>query len=184
MSDRCILALVGMPGTGKSQAALFFQNKNIPIIRFGNLTDETMKEKGLQPTPENERIVREQLRKELGMAAYAIAAKPKIEEASKANTIVVLDGLYSWEEYTFLKQYFPNLLLVHIFSRPDHRYERLATRKIRPLNHQEANQRDIFEIENLNKAGPIAMANYVIFNEGTVEDLYKKLEELLTKIQI
>ncbi len=184
MSLKYIIALVGMPGTGKSQAALFFQNKNIPIVRFGDLTDETLKEKGLPSTPENERIVREQLRKELGMAAYAIYAKPKIEEASKANAIVVLDGLYSWEEYAFLKKYFPNLLLIHIFARPEHRYERLAIRKIRPLNHQEAIQRDIFEIENLNKAGPIAMANYVIFNESTVEDLYKKLEELLTKLQI
>ena len=184
MSSRYIIALVGMPGTGKSQAALFFKNKNIPIVRFGDLTDETMKEKGLPSTPVNERIVREQLRKELGMAAYAICAKPKIEEASKASTIIVLDGLYSWEEYAFLKKYFPHLLLLHIFASPEHRYDRLAVRKIRPLNPQEARQRDVFEIENLNKAGPIAMANYVIFNENTVEDLYKKLEELLTKIQI
>ena len=184
MSAKYIIALVGMPGTGKSQAAAFFQNKNIPIIRFGDLTDETIKEKGLSPTPENERIVREQLRKELGMAVYAIRARPKIEEALKTNPIVVLDGLYSWEEYAFLKKYLSNLLLLHIFARPQMRYDRLTVRKIRPLNAQEARQRDIFEIENLNKAGPIAMANYVIFNESTVEDLYKKLEEFLAKIQI
>jgi dephospho-CoA kinase len=178
------IALVGMPGAGKSQAAGFFQNKNIPVIRFGDLTDETMKEKGLPPTPENERTVREQLRKESGMAAYAIFAKPKIEKALTTNPIIVLDGLYSWEEYTYLKKSLPNLMLLHIFASPEDRYDRLATRKIRPLTPQQANQRDIFEIENLNKAGPIAMANYVCSNVGTVDDLYKKLEEFLIKIQI
>ena len=178
------IALVGMPGAGKSQAAAFFQNKNIPVIRFGDLTDETMKEKGLPPTPENERIVREEIRKESGMAAYAIAAKPKIEKALKTNPIIVLDGLYSWEEYTFLKKSLPKLILLQIFASPETRYNRLATRKIRPLTPQQANQRDIFEIENLNKAGPIAMVNYIILNENTLEDLNAKLEEFLTKIQI
>jgi dephospho-CoA kinase len=184
MSAKYTIALVGMPGSGKSQAAAFFQNKNIPIIRFGDLTDETMKKKGLPPTPGNERIVREQLRKESGMAAYAIAAMPKIEKALKTNPIVVVDGLYSWEEYTFLKKNLSNLLLLHIFASPEDRYDRLAIRKIRPLNPQEANQRDILEIESLNKAGPIAMANYVIINESTPHNLHKKLEEFLSEIQI
>lgn len=178
------IALVGMPGSGKSQAAAFFQTKNIPVIRFGDLTDETIKEKGLPATPENERTIREQLRKESGMAAYAIAAKPKIEKALESNPLVVLDGLYSWEEYTFLKKSLPNLILLHIFASPETRYNRLSTRKIRPLTPEQANQRDVFEIENLNKGGPIAMANYIISNENEIQDLHAKLEEILTKIQI
>lgn len=182
MTSKHVIALVGMPGSGKSQAAVFFKDKGLSVIRFGDLTDEMMREKGLKPTPESERIVREELRRDLGMAAYAVSAKPKIEEVLKDREIVVLDGLYSWEEYIFLKEYFPSLLILSIFASPKTRYERLAVRKVRPLSAKEAGQRDVFEIENINKGGPIAMADYVIVNEGTVEDLHRELGKFLNKI--
>ena len=40
------------------------------------------------------------------MAAMAIKIEPRILEAAKNNSFVVLDGLYSWEEYVFFKEHF------------------------------------------------------------------------------
>jgi len=34
------------------------------------------------------------------------------------NDFIVIDGLYSWEEYVYLKQKFSYLTLVHVFSEP------------------------------------------------------------------
>lgn len=178
-----IIAIVGMPGAGKSAAAAFCQNKQIPIIRFGDLTEETIREKGLPLNPENEKSVREDLRRELGMEAYAIKAKPRIEAALEKNPVVVLDGLYSWEEYVYLIKFFPQLKLLHVFANPQLRYSRLAKRLVRPLTIDEARARDIAEVENLHKGGPIAIADYLIKNEAGVDEFNEELEIFLNKIE-
>lgn len=172
-----LVAIVGMPGAGKSLAADFFRSKNIPVLRFGDQTDIGLKEAGLPRNEKNERWYREKLRKELGMAAMAIKIEPRIMEAAKTNTIVVLDGLYSWEEYTYLIKKFPKLQLLCIWTPPLLRYRRLAERPVRPLTAEVARERDIAEIENLNKGGPIAISDYCIKNEGTKEDLLRELEK-------
>ena len=171
-----LIALVGMPGSGKSEAGNFFKESSIPVLRFGDLTEEALKEKNVPITEENERTIRENLRKEFGMAAFAIKMQPKIETALERNAIVVLDGMYSWEEYVYLKERFPFLQVLCIYASPSLRYERLLQRVERSLTHHEAVSRDYAEITNLNKGGPIAMADYLIKNEGTQEELHKELE--------
>lgn len=180
MSELILIALVGMPGSGKSVAAEFFREKNIPVLRFGDATDDGLKELGLERNEKNERFVREKLRAELGMAAMAIKIEPRILESAKASSKIVLDGLYSWEEYKYLKERFPMLTVLCIYTRPEIRYERLGTRAVRPLTREEARSRDIAEIENLNKGGPIAIADYVITN-NTDETSYR--EQLTTFYQ-
>lgn len=174
-----IIAIVGMPGSGKSEAAAFFKKNNLPVVRFGDLTEETLKEEGLALTAENERAVREKLRKEFGMEAFAIKAKPKIEKLLGESEIVILDGLYSWEEYVYLIKYFPGMLLLHIYASPKVRYDRLGKRKIRPLSVEEARARDMAEVEHLHKAGPIVIADYMIKNEGDIEGLRVQLEKFM-----
>jgi dephospho-CoA kinase len=171
-----LIAIVGMPGSGKSVAADFFRSKGIPVLRFGDATDEGLKELGLERNEKNERFVREKLRKELGMAAMAIKIEPGIFSAVQTSNVVVLDGLYSWEEYTYLKEKFPGLILLCIYSEPKKRYERLKRRVIRPLTLEEARSRDIAEIEHLNKGGPIAIADYLIKNDTNKEEYEKQLE--------
>lgn len=174
-----IIAIVGMAGAGKSAACEFFKKRNIPVLRFGDLTEEIIKEKGLELNPQNERKVREQLRDEQGMGAYAVAAKPKIEELVEKNPLVVLDGLYSWEEYIYLIRYFSGLQLLHIYAPSALRYERLSKRAVRPLTAKEARERDFAEIESLNKGGPIAIADYMVRNEEGVNKLHADLGEFL-----
>lgn len=176
-SKLTLLAIVGMPGGGKSVASNFFKSKNIAVLRLGDQTDIGLKEKGLPLTEENEREYREGIRKELGMAAMAIKIEPRIDAAAKENGMIVLDGLYSWEEYVYLKEKFPQLKLLCIFAPPDIRYKRLATRKVRPLTVEEARSRDVAEIENLNKGGPIAIADYCIINDADEVSFEKKLAD-------
>lgn len=165
-SPETLLAIVGMPGSGKSIASAFFQSKKATILRFGDQTDIGLTEAGLPINEENERMYREKIRKELGMAAMAIKIEPRIYEAAKSNIFIVLDGLYSWEEYIYLKQKFPQLILLCMYAAPEVRYARLMTRSIRPLTIEEAKARDRAEIEHLNKGGPIAMADHIIVNNG------------------
>ena len=113
------------------------------------------------------------------MAAYAILSMPKIKEAIKENNVVI-DGLYSWEEYEYLKKEFGDKLIVlAIYSPPEMRYARLPERETRSLTREQAQSRDKTEIENLNKAAPIAMADYTLMNVSTLFDLKEKFEEFL-----
>lgn len=179
-----IFAIVGMPGSGKTEVTRIFQEKGLPFVRFGEETDRALKEAGLQLTEQNERAYREKLRLKLGMAAYAIKAKPKIAKLVKEHEVVILDGLYSWEEYQYLKSEFPNLELICVIAEPPVRYARLARRSIRSLSGEEARQRDIDEIEKLSKGGPIAIADYCIDNNGTIEKLKDNVVALLQRLAI
>jgi dephospho-CoA kinase len=117
------------------------------------------------------------------MAAYAILNKPKIDAALKTSNVVV-DGLYSWEEYLFLKEsYGNNLYVIAVFSSPDTRHSRLAARKIRGLTKEESYGRDKVEIENINKGGPIAMADYTIINESTMENLIAETDKIISRVK-
>ena len=173
-----------MQGAGKSEAAAYLQKKGIPFIRFGQVTDNGLSEMGLTLTPDNEKMFREKIRKELGMAAYAIKSVSAIEKMLSENDLVVIDGLYSWEEYLYLKQKFPYLTLIHVFAKPTKRYERLSKRSIRPVPLGESYKRDVAEIGNLNKGGPIAIADYLIENNtDSMDALYKSLDLLLDELR-
>ena len=107
---------------------------------------------------------------------------PKIKELSlKGN--VVLDGLYSWDELKILKDEFGSQLsVISVIVDKNIRYKRLETREIRPLTNDEATLRDITEIENLAKGGPIAFADYFVFNNGDVEDYQTELARVTKQI--
>ncbi|MBI4188186.1 MAG: dephospho-CoA kinase, partial [Chloroflexi bacterium] len=118
-----------------------------------------------------------------GMAAYAKLNLPAID-SSRKETDVVIDGLYSWEEYTSLKDYYgEDLFTVAIWSSPKTRYARLSSRSQRPLTPEEAAGRDRTEIEHINKGGPIAMANFTIINESSLADLRRETKTIISRIK-
>lgn len=175
-----ILAIVGMCGSGKSIASDYYERLGYQKVYFGGVTMDKLKEEGLEVNPDNEKMMREKLRKEYGMGAYATLLLPKIEELSKKGN-VVLDGLYSWEELKILKDKFPDLIVLSIVVDKSLRYDRLSKREIRPFNNIQANNRDIAEIENSAKGGPIAFADYYILNNGNL-DKYQERLDAITKI--
>ena len=171
-----LIATVGMAGSGKSEVTKLIEKKGYKRIRFGDITDEVIEKEGMTLSEENEKKVREKLRETYGMAAYAKLNLPKIEKTLQESN-VVLDGLYSWEEYTLLKEKFPNMITLAVYCPPELRYERLLDRKVRPLTREQAISRDKKEIVNLHKAGPIAIADYTLFNVGTLFDLNNNIEK-------
>jgi dephospho-CoA kinase len=172
-----------MTGAGKSEVSRVFEENGFIRIRFGDVTDEEMRKRGLTPSEENERRVRELLRKEHGLAAYAKLNLPRIEKALKSSDVVI-DGLYSWEEYTYLKaRYGEDLYLVAVWSSPKTRYARLTTRSSRRLTLEEAMSRDKAEIENIAKGGPIAMADFTIINESSLDNLKRETERIISRLR-
>ena len=84
-----IVALVGMAGSGKSEVARNFEKNGYVRIRFGDITDIEVKKRGLPLNEANERLIREQLRQEHGMAAYAKLNLPRIDETLQKSNVVL-----------------------------------------------------------------------------------------------
>lgn len=178
-----IIAIVGMAGGGKSVACEYLERKGYQNIHCGDVIINKLKEENKEITPQNEKIMREKLRKQHGMGVVIELLLPRIRETiTKKN--IILDSLYSWEELLILQKYFKdNLVIIGILTDRKKRYERMAKRKIRPFTYEEALERDISEIENLTKGSVIAIADYYIFNNGNLEDYYRRLEEIISEIE-
>jgi dephospho-CoA kinase len=182
MAQMKVAAIVGMSGSGKSEVARIFEERGWIRIRFGDITDREVVKQGLEINESNERRIREQLRSEHGMAAYAKLNIPQIDR-SLAQSNVIIDGLYSWEEFKLLKsQYADNLIIIAVYSSPKTRQERLSDRPVRPLTKAQAISRDYAEIENLNKGGPIAQADFTLVNESSINILIKETEQVIARI--
>jgi dephospho-CoA kinase len=106
MENKIILAIVGLPGSGKTEAIEYLKERlGWPKIYFGDVTFDRMKETGLEINEANERKTREDIRKEFGMEAYAILNIPKIEKLFEQGPLFI-ESLYSWEEYLEVKKKF------------------------------------------------------------------------------
>ncbi|MFH1638793.1 MAG: dephospho-CoA kinase, partial [Chloroflexota bacterium] len=66
---------------------------------------------------------------------------------------------------------------------PKTRYARLKGRANRKLTPAEAASRDQAEIEKANKGGPIAMADFTISNELSLNELKKEAERIIARLQ-
>jgi dephospho-CoA kinase len=181
MKNKLILAVVGMAGSGKSEVVKQLVKKlNWPVVYLGTITFEWMKKRKIPVNYANEKKAREQIRRENGgMGAYAKLSLPKIAALLKNNKGVIVESLYSWSEYKILKnKYGDNFKVVAVHASPAIRFKRLIARKReRPMkNYAEFKTRDYSEIENIEKGGPIAMADFAIINEGSLKDLHKKLD--------
>jgi dephospho-CoA kinase len=182
-----LFAIVGMCGSGKSIACDVLRERGWKYIRFGQLTIDRLKDEGKEINEANEKAMRERLRKEHGMGAFATLSLPSIERGLAAGSVVI-DGLYSWTEYKILKEKFGELLrIISIYASPETRYGRLAARsthesdkdvRMRKLTPDDAKKRDYSEIENIEKGGPIAMADYTIVNESRESDLRLAIERI------
>jgi len=177
-----LIAVVGMSGTGKSIVTDYLENNGWTKLYFGGITYKLMEEAGVLRTEDgkSEKEFREKLRVEHGPACYAKFLEPEIRKAIE-DSDVVLDGLYSWYEYTYLIERFPQLKLICVVTDKDIRYDRVSKRVERPFDREAIIARDLSEIENLYKGGPIAYADYYILNNGTVDDAIKRLSEILEK---
>jgi dephospho-CoA kinase len=173
------LVVVGMCGSGKSSVAAHLKGQGWPVVRFGDITMRELERRGLPISEANERRIREELRAEHGMDAYAKKLLPIIREYLGRGPLV-LDGLYSWSEYKYLLANLrENLVVVAVAAPRALRYERLAGRPERPLSAEEALSRDIAEIEGLEKGGPIAMADYTLLNTDTIEELEAAVDRIV-----
>jgi len=150
---------------------------------------EEVQRRGLDNVAD-ENFVRADLRAKEGPAVLAKRVATRAQEyIANGAEAIVLDGLYSWSEYKYLRSVFGDSLVVIAVTAPRlERYRRVLARvdsKRKYTNASQIETREIKEIEDIEKGGPIAFADYTFTNarEGK-EHLLNQVDELVEQLGI
>lgn len=176
--QKSIIAIVGLPGSGKTEAANYYSRKgHLPVISFGKILNDYIDKNNLKHDEKTHRQIREGLRTKHGKEVFAVLNEEKIRQALEKNMIIIIDGMRSWEEYLYLKKKFPNvnIYILAIFADKETRYDRSAKRAFR--KHLFGEVRDINELTGTNMGPTIAFADFTIKNNFSLDEFYDKLEE-------
>ena len=175
---KVVVGIAGLPGAGKATFNEIAKRRGFTVVVMGDEIREETKRRGLKPTPENIGKIMLQLRKEEGSAVVAKRCIPKIDNA-KGN-IVLVDGIRSLHEVEEFKRHFPNFIFVAVHSSPETRFQRLFRRKRSddPRGWETFLKRDLREL-SVGLGNAIAMADYLIVNEGTKEEFKMKIHGVL-----
>lgn len=174
-----ILAFVGMPASGKSEAASVLRRKGVTVINMGDIIREEVVRRGLEPTDANTGGVGSDLREKEGRNAVAKRCIPKIRDA-KADFIGI-DGVRSVPEVELFKEAFGNdFTLVSVDSPLELRFSRVLARKrsddMKDISALKA--RDEREL-GWGMGEAMEIADLVIDNTGTLEEFNDKITALM-----
>lgn len=177
-----IIAFVGMPASGKSEASVIAQDRNIPVVNMGNVVREEAAKNGLPPTDENIGGTGTKLRNEEGMDIIARRCVPKIRKLD--SNLIVIDGIRNIDEINHFKEQFGNnFMLVAIHTPLEVRLDRVKNRGRSDdmTNISELEQRDEREKSwGLDKA--IGMADITIDNTSTLPEFRSEIVKLFGKL--
>jgi len=179
--NKKVIGIAGMPGAGKTLAANTAKQMGFEVIVMGNVVREEARKRGLEPTPENLGRLMLQMREEEGPAVIAKKCIPKIEETE--SNFVVVDGIRSLHEVEEFKRFLPNFMVLAVYASPKTRFERLFRRKRSddPEKWAVFLERDMREL-NVGLGHVIALADYLIVNEGSRSEFEEKVRDFLRKV--
>jgi dephospho-CoA kinase len=178
MNRKIVVGVAGMPGAGKAVISRVANERGYVIVVMGDVIREETKRRGLEPTPENIGKIMLKLRDEDGPTVVAKKCIPKI---ANANTdIVLVDGVRSLDEIHEFKKNFSQFVLIAVHSSPQARFGRLFRRKRSddPEGWEVFLERDLREL-SVGQGNVIAIADYMIVNEGTLDEYKAKIQKVL-----
>lgn len=179
---KLVVGVAGMPGSGKSLVVNAAKALGYGVVVMGDVVREEAMARGVQPSPENIGRIMLELRQKEGRSVIAKRCIPRIEKAEESKIIV--DGVRSLEEVEEFKKHVSKFALVAVLSSPETRFRRLYRRQRSddPEDWEIFRQRDLREL-SVGLGSAIALAEYVVVNEGSVESTKEKAKEILRKVE-
>ena len=180
-----VIGIVGLPGSGKSEAASVARDLGVPVVTMGDVIRAACRDRGVDPD-RNHGEVAQALREEGGPAAVAERSLPLIEDAradADADTVLV-DGIRSGAEVDRFEAAFgDDFRLVSIEAPFETRKQRIDERG-RDVSAADGGEslRDRDERERgFGMDDAMARADVVVDNTGTLDAFHDRIETVLTE---
>ncbi|HVT01157.1 MAG TPA: AAA family ATPase [Patescibacteria group bacterium] len=184
---KSVIVIVGPIASGKGTVVEILKEKGYVPYSFSDRIKEEIKSRGMEITRFTLNQVSNDLRQTLGTNILAIRNAEKIDQENPE--LVVVDGARNPEEIKFLQEKY-NAKVLGLSANQETRYERLRKRglvnenltleQFKELDDRENNQKD----EHAQQIGEsIKLANEVLDNNGTIEDLKKEVNDFISSSQ-
>jgi dephospho-CoA kinase len=178
-----VIGTVGLPGSGKSEAAEVARDLDVPVVTMGDVIRQACRDRGLDPATHHGEVATA-LREENGPAAIAERSLPIIEDALADAETVVVDGIRSDVEVEQFREAFgEDFELVCIEAPFEARAERLDLRG-RDASGEEGGEsledRDEREL-GFGMDEAMAMADLTVENTDSLSAFHDRMERLLTE---
>jgi dephospho-CoA kinase len=178
-----VIALVGPLASGKDVTKKYLESKyGAQSIKFSKILRDVLERINVPNSRENLQNLSTELRKLFG---EDLLAKVIVKDAIDCKSeMVILDGVRRLSDIEHAKK-LDGFILISIDANQESRYKRLISR-----NENEGDAEKTFEEfladhdREADKEVPIVMqeAKFKIDNEGSFEDLYKKIDEIIASL--
>jgi dephospho-CoA kinase len=173
-----VIGLTGTNGAGKGEAALFFVEKGYAHLSLSDVIREELRKQKQEITRDNMISMGNFMRLKYSPDNLASRVAKKITEKA------VIDSIRNPREVEFFRKHY-NFILLAIDAPAELRFERVQKRgrDESAANFQEFMAKEAEEMGTDEKSQQLLacmeMADHTIINDGSLEDLRNKLEELL-----
>lgn len=173
-----LVVTVGMPGSGKDEIVAIAKGLGFHVIKMGDLVRNETQKRRLPLIDKNIGRIANEEREKFGHSIWAKRVIPLVTE-----TKTLIDGCRGDDELSLFRHHFGDLVLIGVHSSPDTRFDRLSKRgrgddSMSPEAFYERDRRELkFGIGNA-----LALADHMIVNEGSVQELRDRVNEVLRSI--
>ena len=176
-----VIGIVGLPGSGKSEAAAVAEDEGIPVVTMGDVIRQECRDRGLDPAVHHGEIAGK-LREESGPGAIAERSLPVIEDRLAGAETVVVDGIRSGTEVDRFQEAFgEDFRLVRVEAPFETRAERLDLRGRDAVSGEDGEsleERDRRELE-FGMGEAMERADLTVENTGTLAEFRERVRDLL-----
>jgi dephospho-CoA kinase len=175
-----VIAVCGMPGSGKEEFVQVAKSQGLYIVRMGDVVREEVKGRNLELTDQNVGQIANSERKTHGLGVWAERTIPRIK-----GDFILIDGIRGDDEiHVFRSALKADFILVGIQSSKEVRFERTKkrARSDAPVSWEDFCERENREI-SWGIENAMAQCEHIIVNEGTLEEFQDKIRDFLKKVK-
>lgn len=183
MTKPILIAVTGMPASGKSTCAQYLaKKKNVHHLRMSEFIWKWLEEKGIKQNNITGAMFGLYLHIVYKDAPIIRWAKEEIRK-NKSSTIILLDSLRTYEEYlAYKRKYGERIVFIAVIASPDTRKERMVKRaRFGDTSLKSFEIRDAEEIKR-GIGSVIAMADYYVNADGSMNQMLEEVESTYQKI--
>jgi dephospho-CoA kinase len=178
-----VIGIVGLAGSGKSEAAAVARDLDVPVVTMGDVIRAACRDRGVDPATHHGEVAKA-LREENGPAAIAERSIPMIADALDEADTVLVDGIRSDVEVdAFEDQFGDDFLLVAVDAPFEVRAERLDLRGRdagEDAGGESLADRDEREL-NFGMGRAIDRADVTVENTASLEAFHDTIRRLLAE---